>query len=338
MEKLSMILIAVCCAAGVALAGLYDETDFNATGRMYQPAPEDHVVGADSGAGLGMHHPGEDCGRCHRMGGRAEARIWTLAGTLYSDRSGRLPLKSGEIILEDRDGNVISMTSNEAGNFWTTAPVASNPYTVVSHGGPPMPLYVEDEQGNLVQPADPDDERTWLYKAWVRKGRAVRPMLTIAPVGSATGMGMRMSCSMHHAQMGSRGALWVSSTPTLPSYPDSGLSYRKHVYPILRSKCSPCHIPGSTMTRTVTKSDIDTPSTSFDFSNGLDLMTYEGSTVGTSVKQGVLSVVETGDPEESLLLRKTLVGALHAGGAFWNERHSDYAALRQWIAEGALKN
>jgi hypothetical protein len=143
---------------------------------------------------------------------------------------------------------------------------------------------------------------------------------------------------MHHGNMGTRGALWVSPASTLPSYPDSDLSYRKHIYPILRSKCSPCHIPGSTMTRLVTKSDIDTPSTSFDHSSGLDLMTYEGSAVGGVVKQGVLAVVDPAEPEQSLMLQKTVKGGVHGGGAFWNKKSSDYQALKQWIAEGAQEN
>jgi len=304
---------------------------------MYQPAPEGHLVGKDNGPGYGMHHPGEDCARCHFMGGRAQAYLWTAAGTLYADRSARTVLKGGEIILQDREGNVISVTSNEVGNFWTSAPIASNPYTVVAHGSI-LPLYTLDPQGNLVQPADPENPSTWLYKAWVRKDHAALPMVTIAPVGGATGKGMRMSCSMHHGFMGSRGGLWVSASPPLPSYPSKGLSYRKHIYPILRSKCGTCHIPGATKTPLVTKSDIDTPSTSIDYSYGLDLMTYEGSTVGAVVKDGVVSVVNTTDPAQSLLLRKTMNGGVHSGGAFWRKRDADYLALRQWIAEGAMKN
>jgi hypothetical protein len=207
---------------------------------------------------------------------------------------------------------------------------------VNAHGSTLDPLYVLDDQGNLVTPADPDNPQTWQYKAWVKNMSSTRPMVTIAPaVGSS---GMNMSCSMHHGAMGSRGGLWASPAPTLPSYPKSKLSYRKHIYPILRSKCAPCHIPGSTMTRLVTKTDLDTLSTSVDHSSALDLMTYEGSTVGTYVKQGVGSVVNTAEPEKSLLLKKTVGGGVHGGGAFWNKRSPDYLALKQWIAEGALKN
>jgi hypothetical protein len=334
MKNLGIIGLAVLCLA--ALGTIYDETNFSAAGRLFQPVPEGYLIGKDNQSGRGRHHQSEDCGRCHTMGGRAEAHQWTVAGTLYADRSARQVVKGGEIILEDRDGNIISVTSNEAGNFWTTAPIASNPYTVVSHGGVIEPLYVLDENGNLVTPADPANPQTWQYKAWVRHSHAVRPMVTIAPVGSASGM--NMSCSMHHGAMGARGGLTASAVSTLPSYPPSGLSYRKHVYPILRSKCAPCHIPGPTMTRLVTKSDIDTPSTSVDHSGGLDLMTYEGSTVGEVIKQGIASVVNTADPEQSLMLQKTGPGGEHGGGTFWNERSRDYQALKQWIQEGALKN
>jgi hypothetical protein len=132
--------------------------------------------------------------------------------------------------------------------------------------------------------------------------------------------------------MGSRGALWVSAAPALAAYPETGLSYREHIYPILRSKCSPCHIPGSTMTRLVTKSDLDTPSTSFDFSAGLDLMTYEGSKT-----KSIASEVNQADPPNSRLLKKTTTSGLpHAGGKFWSEKDPDYLALKQWISEGAL--
>ena len=201
---------------------VYDESNFNAAGRMHQPAPVGHVVGKDNVPGVGLHHPGEQCGQCHTMGGAAEAYLWTVSGTLYADRAGNAVLPGGEIILQDRAGNVISLTANEAGNFWTTAPIASNPYTVVSHGGIIDLLYVLDGEGNLLTPADPTDPRTWLYKAWVRNGSAVRPMVTVAPVGSTSGM--YMSCNMHHSPTGSRGALWVSPNPTQSSYPASGLS------------------------------------------------------------------------------------------------------------------
>ena len=333
------LILALCCIGltVAATTAVYNQDNFNAAGRMFQPAPVGHVVGKDNGPGHGLHHAGEECGKCHSMGGMAEAYLWTTAGTLYADRSGRVPLKGGEVILQDRDGNVISLTSNEVGNFWTNAPIASNPYAVNAHGSTLDPLYTLDPEGNLLTPADPQNPITWQYKAWVKKGSAIRPMLTIAPAAGSSGM--IMSCNMHHAPMGSRGALWVSPTRTLEAYPETGLSYSKHIYPILRSKCSPCHIPGSTMTRLVTKSDLDTPSTSIDISGGLDLLTFAGSTVNGVTKQGIANVVDTANPAQSRLLKKTTIpGPSHGGGKFWRENGQDYQALKQWITEGALQN
>lgn len=354
-SKLAVILVAVCCTAAFATIYNYNESNFSAGGREFQPIPEGQIPGQDDTAGKGMHHIGEDCGRCHRIGGRAESHLWSMSGTIYSNRSAAAPLKGAEIVMQDYEGNVISMTSNRAGNFWTKAEVASDPYTVSTvHGHEPLtPLYTLNPDGTLNTPADPNDPRTWHYKTWVRKGRSVRPMLTIGGVGGNAVMN-RMTCNMHHAGMGSRGALWVSAAPTLPSYPAAGLDYRKHIYPILRSKCSPCHIPGSTVTSRNTRSDYDgTPFPAVDYSGGLDLMTYEGSEVqvpvydatdghviGTQMikKVGVLSVVNTtsSEAEQSKLLLKTVNGGLpHAGGVFWDRRSLDYIALRQWVAEGA---
>jgi hypothetical protein len=333
-------------ACATAFAIVYDESNFHALGRMYQPAPDGYVPGKDNDQGLGTHHPGENCGLCHNPQGRAKAYLFTMAGTLYDDRSGRSVAKGGEIIMEDRKGNIISMTSNEVGNFFTKASFASDPYSVGSyHGGPPFePLYKEDSDGNLIQPADPSDSRTWKYKTWVKKGTSVRPMVTITGVGGGEAA-PRMSCSMHHGGVAHRsGALWVGKRSVLDSYPASGLSYRRDIYPILRSNCAPCHIPGKTMTPVNTKTDLaGNPSTSIDYSGGLDLMFYDGSSVRVSgvaiEKMGVKGVVNTQKPEDSPLLRKTLTGGgPHAGGAFWNNRHPDYIALRRWIAEGAVNN
>ena len=355
MKRIMITCICLAAFGAAALAVVYDESNFSSDGRLYQPAPRGHRIGRDNGEGRGVHHTGENCGWCHRIGGRAEAYLFTMAGTLYGDRSGRAVLKGGEVIMQDREGNVISMTSNGAGNFWTTAPVASDPYTVATfHGHEPFdPLY---DEGPPFQPADPADPRTWKYKTWVAKGNSVRPMVSIAGVGGGSATTTRMSCNMHHGGVAHRsGALWVGKQPTLPSYPATGLSYRKHIYPILRGNCSPCHIPGRTLTSRNTKSDHESPSTAVDYSGGLDLMTYEGSEVDAPVydfvirykiigfetisKAGVLSVVDTADPDASPLLVKTVSGGdPHGGGTFWSGRSPDYVALRQWIAEGAHKN
>jgi hypothetical protein len=295
---------------------IYDASNFSVDGRKWQPIPTGYIAGKDNGPGDAIHHPGDDCGICHTPGGKAGNKVWTMSGTVYDSRAARTPLVGAEIIFQNISGKTFSMTTNEVGNFWTDKPFFNNP--------------------------DNTDSSNWNYKAWVKYGNSYRPMVSIAPVG-----GGRMSCSMHHAGMGSRGGLWALSTSTLKSYPDTGLSYRKHVFPIIRSKCAPCHIPGDTTARAPAG---EPP---FDYSKGLDLMTFEGSSVlvpaytphgsgpvpdKTWSKQGILSVVNITSPASSLILVKTLNGSTHGGGSFWTDQDADYKAIRQWIAEGARKN
>ena len=322
----------------------YDATNFSADGRKLQPAPAGHVPGKDNGDGEGLHNSGEDCGICHTPNGKAGNYVFTVGGTIYEDRAARKPLKGAEVMLQDISGNVLSMTTNEAGNFWTFAQIASNPKAVASHSGTTTPLFSYDADGNLI-PADPADSRTWQYKAWVKNtDGAVRQMVTIAPIGGATGTSPRMSCNMHHSPFGSTGAAWSSRKSSLASYPATSLSFKKHILPIFVGKCAPCHVPGSRMTRLVTESDTLDPSTSIDYSSGQDLTSYSGSTVNGVTKTGIKDVTHPymADPDTSPVLLKTKIqpdgSAIHPGGTFWTADDADYKAIRQWIAEGAPEN
>lgn len=347
MNKITfMILIACLIIFGYVLhikATDYDFTNFNVRDRMLQPVPTGHTPGKDNGKGTGMHMAGEDCGICHTPDGKASKYVFTMAGTLYEDRAGRRPLAGGEIILQDKDGNVISMTSNEVGNFWTYAPIAGHPYAVAGHGTV-TPLYTVNPD-ETITPADSNDSRTWLYKTWIKNGDQVIYMTTIAPVGGGSGTTPRMSCSMHHSPLGSRGALWGSRKGTLSSYPESGISFQKHILPIFKSRCVPCHIPGETWTRLVMKSDMDTPSTKADYSSRYDLTSYEGSTVTVNSVEwakfggGYYARNYSGNPDMSPVLLKTVIGGQnHGGGHYWTADDADYRAIRQWIAEGAEDN
>jgi hypothetical protein len=317
---------ALASAAAAALAwAAWDSSNFTMEGRKWQPAPSGHVAGKDnSPAGLdGDHHPGDDCGICHAPRSTApdviyepaaSSRVFTMTGTLMDGRAARAPIAAGEILLQDYAGNVVSMTVNDLGNAWTDAPLAPDPRV-----------------------ADPTEAARWRYKAWVRADGGSRPMMTIPAVG---GMSVgRMSCNMHHVATGTLGGLWASPRGTLRSYPALGLGFRKHVYPILRSKCGPCHLPGP--------SSASQAGETFDYGAGLDLMHLDGSSVTlhdstggstTYVKAGVRAVISTANPEASLLLQKCLEGSTHGGGAFWTVQSPDYQAIRQWIAEGANDN
>lgn len=364
--KQKLIATATIGVLGVAVFGMlyahtltYDSTNFNADARKLQPAPAGHTVGKDNGPGQGLHNSGDDCAICHTTYGKAGNYVFTIAGTIYEDRAARRPLTRAEVILQDYAGNVLSMTTNEAGNFWTYREIASNPYAVASHSGTTHLLYTVNADGS-VTPADPSDSRTWQYKAWVRNpDGAVRQMVTIAPVGGSTGVVPRMSCNMHHSPFGSTGAAWASRKSSLTSYPSSSLSFRKHILPIFVSKCAPCHVPGAKATRLVTMSDIYTQTTnttnvpltnaavtSIDYSSGRDFTSYAGSiyTSGsaTVTKQGIRDFVNIPDPDTSPVLSKAMLQAAgtatHAGGTFWSAVDADYKAVRQWIAEGAHNN
>ena len=340
-----------------AATGIFTPDNFTSYERRWQPAPTGHQVGKDNGSGIGTHHPGEDCGTCHKPDGKAPDLI--IAGTLYRDRLATQVAAGGEIILEDLNGKVISMTSNSAGNFWSSESIGSYPYTVGTYHGhaPFVPKYRLDSAGALLTPADPNDSLTWKYKSWVRNGAALTPMMSIAGVGGGV-TAPRMSCNMHHAGLGSRGGLWTGRAPTLRSYPATGLSYKKHIFPILRSKCAPCHIPGETHTGLGTRAEYDYEMGQggippLEFSSNLDLMTFAGSTVSAPVydpttgtvigsktvsKQGVTTIIDPASPTSSPLLIKTSSGVSHGGGVFWESGDADYVALRQWISEGGQNN
>ena len=353
-KKVFIFLIVCLIILGYALhikAIDYDSLNFNSRDRVWQPVPTGYTPGKDNSTDpneVGLHMAGEDCGICHRPDGKAKNYIFTMSGTLYEDRAGTRPLAGGEIVLQDKDGNVISMTSNEVGNFWTHTAIASYPYSVAGYGGAIVKLYTENSDGTIASEADPNDTRTWLYKTWLKKDDQVVYMATVAPIGGASDGASRMSCSMHHSPLGSRGALWLSRKGTLSSYPETGLSFKKHIHPILISRCVPCHIPGETWTRIVMKSDIDTSSdanTKIDHSLKHDLTSYEDQTVTVNSTEwakygaGHYAKGYSENPDESPLLAKTTIGRQnHGGGHYWTPEDADYKAIRQWIAEGGQDN
>ncbi len=304
--------MAICVSFIVAGAATAMAGNFTPMGMLLAPIPSGHAPGKDnaiqsgSSQGNGLHMAGNDCGICHKPGGKAGNFIFSMAGTVYKDKAGTIPLSDAEILLEDVEGNVISMTSNAVGNFFTYAKIASDP----------------------VWGSDPESPKTWRYKAWVKYGDVVRKMVTLAGVGGSSATTARMSCNMHHGWGGSRGSLTTGSFQVLASYPDTGLSYQKHILPILKN-CKACHVPGSS------RSTVKYGDQRFDYSAGLDLSTYEKD---SKSRKGVSDIVDTADPTASLLLQKTVVGAIHSGGSFWIESDNDYRAIRQWIAEGAQNN
>lgn len=309
---------------------------FTTQDQLLEPAPTGHIIGKDNyvsptSSRNVFHHPGEDCGRCHKPGGKASNFDLSMAGTIYTDRTGRTPLEGAEVILRDYTGKVISMTSNAAGNFATQATIGSDPqaWSTASPEGHPA---------------------TWRYKSWVKLGEYESPMVTMAAVGSTNASYPRMGCGMHHGPTGSRGALNLG-TSTLISYPATGVSYKQHIQPILLNRCKACHIPsdntnGPNATYPVkndTAGGTVTTSSTVKFNGNLDLATYTGSskksTVAYARDKTILDVVNTVNPDLSGLLSWVVQGsASHSGGWFWKTTDPDYKVIRQWISEGAPNN
>ncbi len=294
------------------MAGTITAATFTPSGMLLEQAPSGHTVGKDNGTDTGAsqgnatHMAGNDCGICHKPDGKAGSYVFSMAGTVYKDKAGTMPLSDAEIILQDAEGNIISMTSNSVGNFFTYAPIAGDP----AYG------------------SDLESSRNWRYKAWVKYGDFTRHMVTLAGVGGSSSTTARMSCNMHHGWQGSRGSLTTGDFAVLSSYPSSGISFYTHVLPVLKN-CMACHKPGSISTITSYGDE------KYDYGAGLDLSAYEKDAKSS---RGIPDIVNVSEPDQSLILLKTTVGGIHAGGSFWNQSSADYQLIRRWIAEGALNN
>ena len=308
--------IAICTAifAVLIFGGIsIGDTPFTPNGQKWEPAPTGHITGKDNGeisGPLGMvgeHLQGEDCGICHSPGQKAGDYVFTVSGTIFKDKLGIEALAGAEVILKDVEGNVVSMTTNAVGNFFSYAPIAYDP-----NAG-----------------SDPDTPRNWRYKAWVKYGESVRPMVTLAYVGASANFLPRMSCNMHHGRLGTRGAASTGKFDTLESFPQESISFKRHVMPILKNRCKACHMPESARPYTTYGGE------RFNYSGGLDLSSY---TRDAGSENGILDMVELNEPIDSTLLVKPLTGSIHAGGGFWNLGDPEYKAINQWIIEGASDN
>lgn len=73
--------------------------------------------------------PGADCLACHGGSGAGgeedeEAPRFTAAGTAFADMDGTGPLSGATVRITDADGAVVTLTTNAAGNFYTSQSLA----------------------------------------------------------------------------------------------------------------------------------------------------------------------------------------------------------------------
>jgi Regulator of chromosome condensation (RCC1) repeat len=82
--------------------------------------------GGGGGGGVAMsHNPGQNCMNCHRTNGTAASRIFTVAGTVYLNNGSAQT--NATVVLTPSGSNTAqaTMTTDGAGNFYTTQAVAS---------------------------------------------------------------------------------------------------------------------------------------------------------------------------------------------------------------------
>lgn len=73
--------------------------------------------------GDGHHNAGQPCltSGCHRNGG---GPVFTVGGTLFTDRGGNGLVGGATIVVVDGDGVTAKLVTASNGNFWTSQPLA----------------------------------------------------------------------------------------------------------------------------------------------------------------------------------------------------------------------
>lgn len=79
--------------------------------------------------------PGSNCLACHSPGGLLGAPTWTAGGTIFTDAAGVKAAKNVEIKITDANDQVVTLTSNSSGNFYTGRALAFPIQVDVTKGG-----------------------------------------------------------------------------------------------------------------------------------------------------------------------------------------------------------
>lgn len=85
-------------------------------------APSSSSSSAASSSSLGPHYAGEDCQTCHKVGGTAEKKIFTIAGTVYTARTaaGVVNPAATIVIMDNQKLNeIIKVQTDANGNFYS---------------------------------------------------------------------------------------------------------------------------------------------------------------------------------------------------------------------------
>lgn len=102
--------------------------------------------------------PGKDCLECH---GRGDAPGWTFAGTVFQDEESPAPdgVRGVRVHATDATGRRVSVTSNEAGDFYLADRLTFPLRVAIERGGrvEEMELPVEYGGCNLCHATPPRD-------------------------------------------------------------------------------------------------------------------------------------------------------------------------------------
>ena len=92
--------------------------------------------------------PGSDCLACHSAGvtsGGVQPTVFGAAGTAFSDAYGKAPLAGATIEITDANDQIVDLTTNAVGNYYTTLAIV-----------PPIHGAITTPGGHIAMP-DPQD-------------------------------------------------------------------------------------------------------------------------------------------------------------------------------------
>jgi hypothetical protein len=72
-----------------------------------------------------LHRPGQPCLLCHD-GALTDPVAFSMAGTVFAEGNGLAPSVGASVTLQSADGTTVTVTTNQAGNFFLT-PAAFTP-------------------------------------------------------------------------------------------------------------------------------------------------------------------------------------------------------------------
>ncbi|MBN2799025.1 MAG: hypothetical protein JXX28_07740 [Deltaproteobacteria bacterium] len=85
--------------------------------------------------------PGANCLACHSDDVSSEAPTFGAGGTVFADADGAAPVSGAIIRITDADGQVVELTSNAVGNFYTRTDLAMPISAEVELNGNVMAMY-----------------------------------------------------------------------------------------------------------------------------------------------------------------------------------------------------